>query len=140
MRLQENRKLSSFKIVHLVLWRTPPWSIIKINMDGATQFNIGNLVVGSIIRDRNGAWCLEFLFAISGIRISAFLSFSFGGSNKKVMTVLPTGNGVVLSAPKFKRRKVSAIQDFLPGCGRIIAPKCRLSELITIDRSSQGKC
>ncbi|KAH1046168.1 hypothetical protein J1N35_036952 [Gossypium stocksii] len=41
-----------------------------------------------------------------------------GGSNKKVMTVVPTRNGVVLSALKFKQRKVSGIRAFSPGCGK----------------------
>ncbi|KAH1097136.1 hypothetical protein J1N35_014057 [Gossypium stocksii] len=60
------------------------------------------------------------------------------GSNKKAMTMVSAGNGLVVSAPKFKQRKVSATRDFLPGCGRVTAPSSRSSELITFDRSSQG--
>ncbi|KAH1039897.1 hypothetical protein J1N35_041640 [Gossypium stocksii] len=60
------------------------------------------------------------------------------GSNRKAMTVVPAGIGLVVPAPKFKQRKVSAIWDFPPGCGRVTAPSSRSSEVITVDRSSQG--
>ncbi|KAH1107899.1 hypothetical protein J1N35_011667 [Gossypium stocksii] len=45
----------------------------------------------------------------------------------------------VVSAPKFKWHRVSAIRDFLPGCGRVTAPNIGLSTQITVDQSSQGK-
>ncbi|KAH1098066.1 hypothetical protein J1N35_014987 [Gossypium stocksii] len=45
----------------------------------------------------------------------------------------------VVSAPKFKRRKVSAVRDFLPGCGRVTAPNFGLSRQIAVDQFSQGK-
>ncbi|KAH1105823.1 hypothetical protein J1N35_009591 [Gossypium stocksii] len=38
---------------------------------------------------------------------------------------------------KFKRRKVSAVQDFLPGCGRGATIDHRLNRQIAVD---QGKC
>ncbi|KAH1097849.1 hypothetical protein J1N35_014770 [Gossypium stocksii] len=46
---------------------------------------------------------------------------------------VPTGNGLVAPAPKFKQRKVSIVQDFLPGCGRVAAPITRHSGQGTID-------
>ncbi|KAK5802909.1 hypothetical protein PVK06_030541 [Gossypium arboreum] len=54
------------------------------------------------------------------------------------MIVMPTGSGRVVSAPKFKRRRVSAVRDFLPGCGRVTAPNFVLIRQITVDRLSQG--
>ncbi|KAH1122043.1 hypothetical protein J1N35_005203 [Gossypium stocksii] len=42
----------------------------------------------------------------------------------------------VTTMPKFKRRKVSAIRDFLPGCGRGVIANFRLNRQIAVD---QGK-
>ncbi|KAH1107867.1 hypothetical protein J1N35_011635, partial [Gossypium stocksii] len=61
------------------------------------------------------------------------------GSMRKVMTMVPVGNGLVVPALKFKQCKVSTIRDFPPGCGRVTAPTSRSSELITVNRSSQGQ-
>ncbi|KAH1097101.1 hypothetical protein J1N35_014022 [Gossypium stocksii] len=60
------------------------------------------------------------------------------GSSGKVKAMVLVDSGRVASAPKFKRRKVSAIRDFPPGCGRVTAPNFGSSELITVDRSGQG--
>ncbi|KAH1038438.1 hypothetical protein J1N35_040181 [Gossypium stocksii] len=42
-----------------------------------------------------------------------------GGSSKKEMAKVPAKIERVVSAPKFKRRRVSAVRDFLPGYGRV---------------------
>ncbi|KAH1122471.1 hypothetical protein J1N35_005631 [Gossypium stocksii] len=52
------------------------------------------------------------------------------------MAKVTTGFEHVTSMLKFKRRKVSAIQDFLPGCGRGATTDFRLNRQIAID---QGK-
>ncbi|KAH1091623.1 hypothetical protein J1N35_018880 [Gossypium stocksii] len=44
------------------------------------------------------------------------------GSSGKRKAVMSLDSGRIASAPKFKRRKVSAIRDFLPGCGRVTTP------------------
>ncbi|KAH1097324.1 hypothetical protein J1N35_014245, partial [Gossypium stocksii] len=49
------------------------------------------------------------------------LSMSKGGSSSKVLTKVPAENVPVASTRKFKRRRVSAIWDFPPGCGRVTA-------------------
>ncbi|KAH1122285.1 hypothetical protein J1N35_005445 [Gossypium stocksii] len=61
-----------------------------------------------------------------------------GGSNKKVVAVVPSGNRVVLSAPKFKRRRVSAVRDFLPGYERVTLWNFGLTRQIAVNRSSEG--
>ncbi|KAH1129513.1 hypothetical protein J1N35_000891 [Gossypium stocksii] len=45
-----------------------------------------------------------------------------GGSRR-----VPTGIGFVTPTSKFKRRMVSAIRDFQPGCGREAASNSGLS-------------
>ncbi|KAH1039826.1 hypothetical protein J1N35_041569 [Gossypium stocksii] len=55
------------------------------------------------------------------------------------MTMVPTGNGIVIPALTLKQLRVSAIREFLPGCGRITVPSSKTNELVTVDRSSQGK-
>ncbi|KAH1108047.1 hypothetical protein J1N35_011815 [Gossypium stocksii] len=66
------------------------------------------------------------------------LSMSKGSSNKG-KAVVPVHSGHVASALKYKRRKVSAIWNLSPRCGRVTAPNFGSSELITVDRSGQGK-
>ncbi|KAH1031383.1 hypothetical protein J1N35_043557, partial [Gossypium stocksii] len=44
-----------------------------------------------------------------------------------------TENGHLAPTPKFKHRKVSAVRDFLPGCGKVAAPITRPSEQATND-------
>ncbi|KAH1055816.1 hypothetical protein J1N35_033881 [Gossypium stocksii] len=61
------------------------------------------------------------------------------GASDKMMAKVPTEFEGVASTLKFKQRKVSAIRDFPPGCGRITTPNSRASELITVDCSSQDK-
>ncbi|KAH1122565.1 hypothetical protein J1N35_005725 [Gossypium stocksii] len=61
------------------------------------------------------------------------------GSSNKVMAVVSAKNELVVPVPKFKRRRVSAVCDFPPGCGRVATPNSGSSKQITIDRSSQGK-
>ncbi|KAH1082914.1 hypothetical protein J1N35_022675 [Gossypium stocksii] len=46
----------------------------------------------------------------------------------------------VVTTLKFKRRKVSAVRDFLPGCRRVSASDSGLHKQIAVDQSSQGKC
>ncbi|PPS04339.1 hypothetical protein GOBAR_AA16323 [Gossypium barbadense] len=46
---------------------------------------------------------------------------------------VPAVNRHIAPTPKFKQRKVSAIQFFLLGCGRVAAPIARPSEQATID-------
>ncbi|TYI70152.1 hypothetical protein E1A91_D08G201900v1 [Gossypium mustelinum] len=41
---------------------------------------------------------------------------------------VPTEKGHVAPAPRFKQRKVSAVRDFPPGCGRVAAPITRPSD------------
>ncbi|XVE65171.1 hypothetical protein DITRI_Ditri07aG0159700 [Diplodiscus trichospermus] len=41
---------------------------------------------------------------------------------------VPAENGHFGAAPKYKQRKVSAVRDFPPGCGRLAAPITRPSE------------
>ncbi|KAH1039533.1 hypothetical protein J1N35_041276, partial [Gossypium stocksii] len=67
-------------------------------------------------------------------------SISKWSSSFKVMVKVLAENVRIASTPKFKRHRLSAVRDFPPGCGRVTAPSSRSSELITIDRSSQGKC
>ncbi|KAH1039188.1 hypothetical protein J1N35_040931 [Gossypium stocksii] len=61
------------------------------------------------------------------------------GGSSKVVAKVPAGNERVATSPKFKRRKVSAIQDFLPGYERATASNFVLNRQIAIDQSSQGK-
>ncbi|KAH1073549.1 hypothetical protein J1N35_025877 [Gossypium stocksii] len=52
------------------------------------------------------------------------------------MAKVMTGFEHVTSMPKCKRRKVSAIRDFLPGCGRGATMDLGLNRQIAVD---QGK-
>ncbi|KAH1130338.1 hypothetical protein J1N35_001716 [Gossypium stocksii] len=52
------------------------------------------------------------------------------------MANVTTGFEHVTIIPKFKRRKVSAIRDFPPGCGRGATTDLGLSRQISVD---QGK-
>ncbi|KAH1064113.1 hypothetical protein J1N35_029100, partial [Gossypium stocksii] len=62
-----------------------------------------------------------------------------GGSSKKVVAVVPSDNRVVLSTLNFKRRRVSAVRDFLLRCGRVTVSNFGLTRQIAVDRSSDGK-
>ncbi|KAH1091931.1 hypothetical protein J1N35_019188 [Gossypium stocksii] len=62
-----------------------------------------------------------------------------GGQSEGGSGGVPTENGLVVSAPKFKRRKVSAVRDFSPGCRRVTASNFELCRQIAVDQSSQGK-
>ncbi|KAH1121675.1 hypothetical protein J1N35_004835 [Gossypium stocksii] len=42
-----------------------------------------------------------------------------GDASNKVMAKVPPRYKRVATTPKFKRRKVSAVRDFPPGCGRV---------------------
>ncbi|KAH1107485.1 hypothetical protein J1N35_011253 [Gossypium stocksii] len=46
---------------------------------------------------------------------------------------VPTGNGLVAPAPRFKPRKVPVVRDFPPGCGRVAAPITKPNEQATND-------
>ncbi|KAG4170475.1 hypothetical protein ERO13_A12G149450v2 [Gossypium hirsutum] len=43
-----------------------------------------------------------------------------------------------IEVPKFKRRKVLAVRDFPPGCGRGTTSDFELHRQIPVDQSSQG--
>ncbi|KAH1121984.1 hypothetical protein J1N35_005144 [Gossypium stocksii] len=61
-----------------------------------------------------------------------------GGASDKVMAKMLAEFERVVSTPKFKRRKVLAVRDFLPGYGRRTASNFELSRQITINQSSQS--
>ncbi|KAH1073420.1 hypothetical protein J1N35_025748 [Gossypium stocksii] len=50
------------------------------------------------------------------------------GPSNKVKAVVSVDSGCVATAPKFKRSRVSAIRDFLPGCGRVTTPNVGMSD------------
>ncbi|KAH1064114.1 hypothetical protein J1N35_029101 [Gossypium stocksii] len=54
-------------------------------------------------------------------------------SSKKVMAMVSVENELAAPASKFKQLRVSAVQDFPPGCGTVAAPNSRSSKQITID-------
>ncbi|KAH1056157.1 hypothetical protein J1N35_034222, partial [Gossypium stocksii] len=56
----------------------------------------------------------------------------------KVMARVSVQIERVVFAPKFKRRKVSAIQDFPPGYKRGTASDLELNRKIATNQSSQG--
>lgn len=43
-----------------VIWKPPPWDLIKINCDGASLNNLGPLACGSIARDFEGMFLGAF--------------------------------------------------------------------------------
>ncbi|KAK5825458.1 hypothetical protein PVK06_020295 [Gossypium arboreum] len=45
-----------------------------------------------------------------------------GGASDNVMARVPIEIERIASTLKFKRHRVSAVRDFLPGCGRVAAP------------------
>ncbi|KAH1072959.1 hypothetical protein J1N35_025287 [Gossypium stocksii] len=59
-----------------------------------------------------------------------------GSASGKKMATLTTGFKHVTTTPKVKRRKVLAVQDFLPGCGRGATTDLRLHRQIAVE---QGK-
>ncbi|KAH1039182.1 hypothetical protein J1N35_040925 [Gossypium stocksii] len=62
-----------------------------------------------------------------------------GGAGDKVIEKVTVEIECVVSALKFKWRKVSAVWDIPRGCGRVTAPNIGLSRQIVVDQSSQGK-
>ncbi|KAH1107573.1 hypothetical protein J1N35_011341 [Gossypium stocksii] len=65
----------------------------------------------------------------------------FGGrdlrnSSAKEMAKVTTGFEHITTMPKFKRRKVSIVRDFPPGCGREATTDLGLHRQIAVD---QGK-
>ncbi|KAH1114410.1 hypothetical protein J1N35_007788 [Gossypium stocksii] len=50
------------------------------------------------------------------------------GSSEEGSGRVPTRNGLVAPAPRFKRRNVSMVWDFSPGCGRVAEPQ--LTDLV----------
>ncbi|KAH1031203.1 hypothetical protein J1N35_043377 [Gossypium stocksii] len=61
---------------------------------------------------------------------------SKGNTSGKEMANVITKFEHVNTIPKFKRRKVSAVRDFLPGCRRGATTDLRLNRQIAVD---QGK-
>ncbi|KAH1064119.1 hypothetical protein J1N35_029106 [Gossypium stocksii] len=64
------------------------------------------------------------------------MSMSKGDINGRETAIVTTGLEHVTTVPKFKLRKVSAVRDFLPGCGRGVTTDLGLHRQITVD---QGK-
>ncbi|KAH1083018.1 hypothetical protein J1N35_022779 [Gossypium stocksii] len=56
-------------------------------------------------------------------------------SGKKMTTNKTTGFDHVISTPKFKRRKVSVVRDFLPRCGRGATTNLELNRQIAVDQA-----
>ncbi|XP_021291532.1 histone-lysine N-methyltransferase, H3 lysine-9 specific SUVH6 [Herrania umbratica] len=56
------------------------------------------------------------------------LKVASGSHSEGRLGRVSTENGHFASAPKYKQRKVSAVRDFPPGCGRLAAPINRPSE------------
>ncbi|KAH1073201.1 hypothetical protein J1N35_025529 [Gossypium stocksii] len=59
-----------------------------------------------------------------------------GSASGKEMATMTTGFEHITTIPKFKRRKVSAVRDFSPGCRRGATTDLRLHSQIVVD---QGK-
>ncbi|KAH1039224.1 hypothetical protein J1N35_040967, partial [Gossypium stocksii] len=57
-----------------------------------------------------------------------------GSASGKEMAIVTTGFEHVTTTPKFKRHKVSAVWDFLPGCRRGATIEFGLNRQITIDQ------
>ncbi|KAH1097028.1 hypothetical protein J1N35_013949 [Gossypium stocksii] len=55
---------------------------------------------------------------IGEIKGNLKLMMEKGNTSGKEMAKVTTGFEHVTTMPKFKRRNVSAVRDFLPGCGR----------------------
>ncbi|KAH1082859.1 hypothetical protein J1N35_022620 [Gossypium stocksii] len=69
--------------------------------------------------------------------LGLFLEFTVSkGGSSKVSVKMLTEYESVTTTSKFKQRNVSAVRDFLPGCGRGAAIDFRLNRQIIID---QGK-
>ncbi|KAH1129676.1 hypothetical protein J1N35_001054 [Gossypium stocksii] len=49
-----------------------------------------------------------------------------------------TGSARTVCTPKFRRRRLSAVKDFSPGCGRLTASNYSLTRQIAVDHSSKG--
>ncbi|KAH1073603.1 hypothetical protein J1N35_025931 [Gossypium stocksii] len=56
----------------------------------------------------------------------------------KVMAMVLVEIERVVSAPKFKRPRLSAVWDFLPKCERVTTLDFRLNRQIAVDQSMQG--
>ncbi|KAH1114710.1 hypothetical protein J1N35_008088 [Gossypium stocksii] len=59
-------------------------------------------------------------------------------SGKEMTTNKTTRFEHVISTPKFKRCKVSAVRDFLPGCRRGGTTNLELNRQITVDQDIIG--
>ncbi|KAH1120439.1 hypothetical protein J1N35_003599 [Gossypium stocksii] len=59
-------------------------------------------------------------------------------SGKEMATNKTTGFEHVISTLRFKRHKVSAVRDFLPGCGRGATTNLKLNGQITVDQEYSG--
>ncbi|KAH1082084.1 hypothetical protein J1N35_021845 [Gossypium stocksii] len=79
---------------------------------------------------------LEFSMS-EGVSVSMslkrILMMASSGHSDEGLGKVPTGDGLVALATKFKQRKVSAVRDFLQGCGRVAAQITGPSEQATID-------
>ncbi|KAH1056837.1 hypothetical protein J1N35_034902 [Gossypium stocksii] len=61
---------------------------------------------------------------------------SKGDVSGKEMTNVSTKYEHVITTPKFKRRKVSAVRDFPPGCGRVATTDLGLNTQIVVDQGA----
>ncbi|KAH1073187.1 hypothetical protein J1N35_025515, partial [Gossypium stocksii] len=59
-----------------------------------------------------------------------------GSASSKMMAIMTTRFEHITTTPKFKRRKVSAVRNFLPGCKRGATMNLELHKQITV---KQGK-
>ncbi|KAH1107551.1 hypothetical protein J1N35_011319, partial [Gossypium stocksii] len=57
-----------------------------------------------------------------------------GSASGKEMATVTMGFEHITTIPKFKRRKVSAVRDFPPGCERGATVDFRLNRKITVDQ------
>ncbi|KAH1056059.1 hypothetical protein J1N35_034124 [Gossypium stocksii] len=62
-----------------------------------------------------------------------------GDTSGKGMANVTIGYELGTTSPKFKRRKVSVVQDFLPGCGREATTNLELKWQITVDQGNRYK-
>ncbi|KAH1039553.1 hypothetical protein J1N35_041296 [Gossypium stocksii] len=70
------------------------------------------------------------------------LSMGEEASSNKVMAMVPAENELVAPTPKFKWRRVSAVQDFPPRCGRWLhqtLDQVSKSQLIDLVRASGSR-
>ncbi|KAH1114707.1 hypothetical protein J1N35_008085 [Gossypium stocksii] len=76
------------------------------------------------------------LYWLLGLLLELLMS---KGDSSRVAAKVSTVIERVAFAPKFKQRKVSAVQDFPPGYRRVTTSNLGLTRQIAVDYSSEGK-